>query len=185
MPEELRATVANRTGLPLNWSLMVTLPEVTGVPLAATVTVRGCTHPLRAPAVSVVVEDTPVGNASAGMASAITNPATNTSREARQFMPLTCTCSKDQNRVPPACRSPEPYCIRRGRSGANRRAAISQDKPGATPAMVGRGPTGLGSGGQKSTAGDRERRLSGHGKWEQWYALAILALYAESGESAA
>jgi hypothetical protein len=59
---------------------------------------------------------------SAGTASAITNPAINTSREPRQFMPLTCTCSKDQNRVPPACRSPRPYCIRRGRSGANRRA---------------------------------------------------------------
>jgi hypothetical protein len=85
--------VANRTALPLNWSLMFTVPEVTGVPLAVTVTVRGCTHPLSVPAVSVVVVDT---LASAGTASAITNPAINTSREPRQFMPLTCTCSKDQ-----------------------------------------------------------------------------------------
>src|SRR5271157_5784509 len=87
---------------------MFTVPEVTGVPLAATLTVRGCTHPLRVPAVSVVVVDAPMAYASWGAASAIINPATNTSREPRQFMPLTCTCSKDQNRVPPACRSPEP-----------------------------------------------------------------------------
>jgi hypothetical protein len=124
VPEELRATLASWTGLPWNWSTMATMPEVTGVPLTATVTERGCTHPLRVPAVSVVVVDTPMGNASAGTASALTNPATNTSREARQFMPLTCTCSKTQNRVPPACRSPESYCIRRGRTGANGRAAI-------------------------------------------------------------
>src|SRR5271157_2541590 len=75
---------------------MVTVPEVTGVPLAATLTVRGCTHPLRVPAVSVVVVDAPMAYASWGAASAITNPATNTSREPRQFMPLTCTCSKDK-----------------------------------------------------------------------------------------
>jgi hypothetical protein len=107
---------------------MFTVPEVTGVPLAATLTVRGCTHPLKVPAVSVVVVDTTGLIASAGTASAIINPAINTSRESRQFMPLTCTCSKDQNRVPPACRSPEPYCIRRGRTGANRYTAICTER---------------------------------------------------------
>lgn len=136
--------------MPSNWSRMVTVPLVTGVPPAATVTVRGCTQPFRAPAVSVVVVgEPPTGNASAGAASAITNPAINTSREPRQFMPLTCTCSKDQNRVPPTCRSPEPYCIRRGRTGANRRTANcakwQKNRQGATPAMVGRGATGMGS----------------------------------------
>jgi hypothetical protein len=38
---------------------------------------------------------------SAGMASAIPTPATNSSREARRKMPLTCTCSKLQNHLPP------------------------------------------------------------------------------------
>jgi hypothetical protein len=122
VPEELRATVANSTALPLNWSLIFTVPEVTGDPPAVTVTVRGCTQPLTVPAVSAVVVDTP-GLASAVAASAITNPANNTSRESRQIMPLTCTCSKDQNRMPPGCRSSESYCIRPGRTGANRGAA--------------------------------------------------------------
>jgi hypothetical protein len=96
---------------------MVTVPEETAVPPAVTLTVSGCMHPFSAPAVSDVDELT--GIAIAGTASAITNPAINTSREPRQFMPLTCTCSKDQNRVPPACRSSEYYCIRPGQTGAN------------------------------------------------------------------
>ena len=128
MPEEFRATVASRTALPLNSSLMVTVPLVTGVPPAVTLTVRGCVQPLRVPADNAVAVDTPGGSASAGTASATINPATNTSREPRQFMPLTCTCSKDQNRVPPTCRSPEPYCIRRRRAGANRQTAIYAEK---------------------------------------------------------
>jgi hypothetical protein len=108
---------------------MITVP-VTGFPFAVTVTEIVCVHPFRPleGAVSVVVVDTPLGIASAGTASANTHPATNTSREARQFMLLTCTCSQDQNRVPPACRSPESYCIRRGWTEANRRAAICTEK---------------------------------------------------------
>jgi hypothetical protein len=104
-PEELRATLANWTALPLNWSLIVTVPLVTGLPPDMTLTVRGCTQPLSVPAVSVVVMDTP----SAGTASAITNPATNTSRESRHFMPLTCTCSKDQKSS--AARLPQPKTL--------------------------------------------------------------------------
>jgi hypothetical protein len=38
---------------------------------------------------------------SAGMASAMPSSATNRSREARRKMPLTCTCSKVQNRLLP------------------------------------------------------------------------------------
>jgi len=124
VPEEFRTTVASRTALPLNSSLMVTVPLVIGVPPAVTLTVRGCVHPLRVPADNAVAVDTPEDSASAGTASAIINPATNISREPRQFMPLTCTCSKNQNRVPPTLRSTEPYCIRRGRAGANRQTAI-------------------------------------------------------------
>jgi len=102
---------------------------VTGGPPVETATERGCTHPLRVPAVSVVDVIAPMAYANWGAASAITNPAINTSRDLRQFMPLTCTCSKDQNRVPPACRSPESYCIRRGRTGANRSTANCAEKP--------------------------------------------------------
>jgi len=55
---------------------------------------------------------------SAGMASAIPSPRTNRSRGQRRKMPLTCTCSKDQNRLSPVFRDPKAYCIRRRRSGA-------------------------------------------------------------------
>ena len=182
MPEEPRATVASWTLLPPNWSRMTTLPEVTGVPLAVTVTVIGCTHPLRVPAGSVVVVDT---LASAGTASAITNPAINTSREPRQFMPLTCTCPKDQNRVPPACRSPEPYCIRRGRTRANRRTAFCTEKQKISPCNVGRWAAGMGSARRKFPGCNRKRVQWGHGEREQWYALAILTQGAEAVESAA
>jgi hypothetical protein len=56
--------------------------------------------------------------ASAGIARAILIPATNSSRRPRRKKPLTCTCSKNQDRIPPGCRSVETYCIRLGRAGA-------------------------------------------------------------------
>ena len=90
---ELRATVATVTALPLNSSLMATLPVVTGAPPEVTAMVRGCEHEPagKVPAVSVVAVAIGAGAASAGIASAIINPATKSSRRPRRFMPLTCT----------------------------------------------------------------------------------------------
>ena len=91
VPAELSATVVTVTALPLNSSLMATVPPATGVPPEVTAMVRGCEHVLRVPAVSVVVVAIGAGAASAGMASAIINPATKSSRRLRRFMPLTRT----------------------------------------------------------------------------------------------
>ena len=100
---------------------MVTVPEETALPPAVTATVRACEQPLSVPAVRVVavaVCACAATAASAGIKSAKINPATSLSRRPRQFLPLTCTCSKIQNRAPPVCRSLESYCIRRGPAGA-------------------------------------------------------------------
>jgi hypothetical protein len=85
---------------------MATVPLVTGCPPAVTAIVKGSEHPLNVPAVSVVEVATATGAASAGINSAIPDPAINPSRKARRIKPLTSTCSQNQNRLPPVCRSP-------------------------------------------------------------------------------
>ena len=187
-PSVISAAEPSCIKLLLNSSLMITVP-VTAFPLALTVTERICVHPFRPleGAASVVIVDTPAGIASAGTASAITNPAINTSRESRQFMPLTCTCSKDQNRVPPACRSPESYCIRRGWTGANRDRAISAEKQKISryyPFTSWTQSTGNGKYG-----GESYRWWPGDGAFgprsrKQWYALAIDNLSLQGAEAA-
>jgi hypothetical protein len=54
---------------------------------------------------TVIVVVVPTETAKAGIDSAKPNPATNSSRKLRRFMPLTCACSKVQNRAPPISRS--------------------------------------------------------------------------------
>jgi hypothetical protein len=78
---------------------MVTMP-VAAAPLAVTVNESGCVHSLKVPAVIVVVVAA-LDAAKEGIASAIPSPAINSSRILRRKMPLTRTCSKTENRVPP------------------------------------------------------------------------------------
>jgi len=64
-----------------------------------------CVRPARSrvTAVSVVCVAKPgalsAASASAGIANAMPSPATNLSRRLRQTMPITCTCSKSQERI--------------------------------------------------------------------------------------